>query len=131
MITPDLIFSDWIFAWYILYAFKIVHFSPKFALIIGLIENLIMLILVAVYGRHTSTAFQFAGVIFLIKITPLYLLRTERIRRIDMLYTLILFISFNLWLYLNGQTFISNAQAIHDSLLYGKNETPFMALFNY
>lgn len=131
IITPDLIFSDWIFAWYLLYAFRIVKISPKFALIIGLIENLIMLSLVVVYGRHTVTAFQFAGVIFLIKIIPLYYLRNERIKTVDLIYTGLIFILFNFWLYLRGQTFFSNALTIHDSLLYGKNKTPFMSLFSF
>jgi hypothetical protein len=35
----DIIFSYWIFAWYLCYVFKWTHYSPKLALLFGLIEN--------------------------------------------------------------------------------------------
>jgi len=36
----DLVFSYWVYFWYILYAFKITNYSPKFPLILGLIDNI-------------------------------------------------------------------------------------------
>jgi hypothetical protein len=47
-LRADLVFSYWIYLWYILYAFKITNFSPKFPLILGLIDNIIMLLLMLV-----------------------------------------------------------------------------------
>ena len=39
-----------------------------------------------------------------------------------------LFITFILWLYINKQSLIGNIKIVHDSLIYGQNKTPFMAL---
>ena len=40
----DLLFSYWIFIWYLLYIFEIIDASPKLALIVGLIENAMLLL---------------------------------------------------------------------------------------
>ena len=48
----DLIFSYWIFVWYLLYEFKIINNSPKLALIIGLITNTILLLLMIYYVNN-------------------------------------------------------------------------------
>lgn len=130
VLRPDLIFSDWIYIWFVLYYFSFIKWSPKFALIIGLIENVVMLLLVILYGTKKKTALHFFIVIFMIKIIPLYYLKDENIKWKDVKCTLYIFILFNIWLYMNGQTFISNGKKIHDSLIYGKGETPFMSFFN-
>ena len=39
MIRPDLIFSYWIYLWYILYIFKVLKYNPKLAIIFGMIKN--------------------------------------------------------------------------------------------
>jgi len=48
----------------------------------------------------------------------------------DIYFTAILFGIFIVWLHLNKQSLIGNIKVIHDSLLYGQNKTPFMALLN-
>ena len=48
----DYFFSYWIFAWYILYVFSIVKYNPKFALTIGLIENIIKLFFMLYHKNH-------------------------------------------------------------------------------
>ena len=40
----DLVYSYWIFAWYLLYIFKIIPYNPKLVLIIGVVENFLGLI---------------------------------------------------------------------------------------
>ena len=37
----DLVFSYWIYVWYLLYIFKLIKYSPKLPLILGLIDNVI------------------------------------------------------------------------------------------
>ena len=38
----DLVFSYWVYFWYVLYALKITNYSPKFPIILGLIDNIII-----------------------------------------------------------------------------------------
>jgi hypothetical protein len=129
-LRADLVFSYWIYLWYILYAFKITTFSPKFPLILGLIDNIIMLLLMLVYGTSRETIFYFIIINTIIKVVPLYYLRNEPIKWRDIYFTVFLFILFVGWLNLNKQSLIGNLKVIHDSLLYGQDKTPFMALLN-
>ena len=127
-LRADLVFSYWIYFWYILYAFKITNYSPKFPLILGLIDIFIMLILMLTFGTSSRTIFYFIIINTLIKVVPLYYLRNELIKMRDIYFTVILFFIFIFWLHMNKQSLIGNLKLIHDSLLYGKDETPFMSL---
>jgi hypothetical protein len=129
-LRADLVFSYWIYFWYLLYAFKVTNYSPKFPLILGLIDNLIMLVLMLMYGTSRITIFYFIIINTLIKILPLYYLRNEPVKLRDIYFTIILFGIFVLWLHLNKQSLFGNMKVIHDSLLYGEDKTPFMALLN-
>jgi hypothetical protein len=129
-LRADLVFSYWIYLWYILYIFKIISYSPKFALILGLIDNIIMLFLMFMFGTSKKTIFYFIIINTLIKIIPLYTLIHEKIKMIDILFTFFLSLLFVIWIHMNSQTLIGNMKLVHDSLLYGKNETPFLSLMN-
>jgi hypothetical protein len=124
----DLVFSYWIYVWYLLYALKIITYSPKFFLILGLIDNFFMLIMMLLYGTSKKTIFYFIIINTIIKVVPLYYLRDEKIRMKDIYFSLVLFIIFVIWLHMNEQSLIGNIKLVHDSLLYGKDNTPFMNL---
>ena len=127
----DLVFSYWIYIWYIIYAFNIIKmYNPKFALILGLLHNLTMFILMILYGTSRRTIFYFIIINTLIKIIPLYYLRNAPIKMRDIYFTFGLFLLFIIWLHMNKQNLIGNTKVIHDSLLYGKDNTPFMSLLN-
>jgi hypothetical protein len=129
-LRADLVFSYWIYFWYILYAFKITTYSPKLPLILGLIDNIIMLFLMLVYGTSRRTIFYFIIINTIIKVVPLYYLKNEYIRLKDIYFTIFLFIIFIFWLHLNKQSLFGNIKLVHDSLLFGQDKTPFMALIN-
>ena len=124
----DLVFSYWIYTWFVLYEFQIIKYSPKFPLILGIIHNLIMLTFMLLYGTSIRTIFYFIVINTLIKVIPLYYLRNEAIKLNDIYFTCGLFLLFVFWLHLNEQSLVGNIKLIHDSLLYGKDQTPFMAL---
>ena len=126
----DLVFSYWIYSWFILYELQIIEYSPKFPLILGIIHNLIMLIFMLLYGTSRRTIFYFIVINTLIKVIPLYYLRNEAIKLNGIYFTGGLFLLFVFWLHLNEQSLVGNIKLIHDSLLYGKEQTPFMALLN-
>ena len=127
-LRADLVFSYWIYAWYILYAFKITSYSPKFALILGLIDNIVMLSLMFLYGTSRRTIFYFIVINSLIKAVPLYYLKDVPIQTRDIYCTAVLFMIFVIWLHMNAQSLVGNMKLIHDSLIYGKDQTPFMHL---
>lgn len=129
-LRADLVFSYWIYAWFILYACKYLKYSPKFALILGLLDNVVMLLFMMLFGTSVRTIFYFVLINTIIKALPLYYLRQERITGKDIYFTCGLFILFIGWLHINEQSLIGNIKIIHDSLLYGKNETPFMSLLS-
>jgi hypothetical protein len=129
-LRSDLVFSYWIYVWYILYEFKIISYSPKLPLILGLIDNLVMLVLMLMYGTSKRTIFYFIIINTLIKVVPLYYLRSESIKMKDIMFTIFLFFIFIIWLHLNRQSLFGNVKLIHDSLLFGQDKTPFMAFIN-
>jgi hypothetical protein len=115
---PDLFFSFWIFAWYIFYIFSTnIHYSPKPALILGIIHNLLLFGLMIYFGSSKKTIFYFILINTLIKIIPLYTLRNESITRKDVYFTGLFFFLFILWIHMNSQTFAGKLKLFHDSLL--------------
>lgn len=126
----DLVFSYWIFVWFLLYEAHLISFSPKFPILLGIVDNVIMLAFMLLYGTSGRTIFYFIFINTLIKLIPFYMLRNESIRFKDIGFTIFLFLIFILWLHINKQSLFGNIKLIHDSLLYGKNETPFMALLD-
>ncbi len=95
-----LIFSYWIFAWYLLYEFKYIKYSPKLALIIGLISNTILLFLMIFYNNNIINILLFCIVQLFIKIIPLWRLRNNKMYDIKSLC--ILFIIYMIWLFINN-----------------------------
>ena len=129
MIRVDLVFSYWISLWYLLYILQIVDYSPKFAIGLGIIENFIMLCFMLYFGTKITSIIMFIIINTVIKIIPYYTLKRENIKIKDILFTLFLFIIFIFWLHINKQSLTGNLKLIYDSLIYSKNKTPLMNLF--
>jgi hypothetical protein len=127
-LRADLVFSYWIFIWFVLYEFKLINYSPKFPIILGIIENIIMFILMLLFGTSVRTIIYFILINICIKAVPFYYLRNETIKLKDVYFTVVLFLLFIIWLHINEQSIVSNLKIIYDSLLYGKDQTPFMSL---
>jgi hypothetical protein len=126
----DLVFSYWIYVWFLLYFFDFTTYSPKFVLILGLIDNIILLSLMMYVGTRVKTILLFIIINTFIKAIPLFYLRNEVIKRKDIYVTIVLFCVFVIWLHMNSQSLVGNSKLIHDSLLYNKFQTPFMDLVN-
>lgn len=99
----DLIFSYWIFAWYILYEFKCTNYSPKLALIFGLISIIFDLLLMIIYNNNIINILLFCFIQLFIKIIPLWRLRNNKIY--DLKSLSIIFIIYMVWLYINDTNF--------------------------
>jgi hypothetical protein len=113
----DLIFSYWIFAWFIFFLLLGSKYiiSPFTALLISIIENSFMFLIMILYKVKSSELLFFLIINFLIKILPiLYLFyKREYPSTIFDIYKqtiwfVFLFVIYYLWLRINGHTILSN-----------------------
>jgi hypothetical protein len=127
----DLIFSYWIFAWYLLYITKITRYSPKFIIILGIIENMILLFFMIQNGSTIETIIKFIVINTFIKILPYYSIRNDKIIKKDIVASIVLFIIYIVWLYINKETLLQKYNKIYNSLIQNKNDTPGMIMMNF
>lgn len=104
----DFIFSYWIFAWYLCYVFKWTHYSPKLALLFGLIENGFLLCMM-IYNNTPLLYFLLINMI--IKEIP-YMTIQRRIEWDDLYPTVGLFFVYLIWLKVNGQSYTKMVEGI-------------------
>jgi hypothetical protein len=129
MIRPDLIFSYWIFIWWILYCFNIVPFNPKFLIILGLLHNLFLLGIKIKYQSKFIPFFLIS--VTLLKIIPLAIIAHTNISNQDIIASVILFIIYIIYILLIKNNplhfFKENLQDIIDD----KDNTPMVASLKY
>lgn len=132
MIRPDLIFSYWIYLWYILYIFKVVKYNPKFAIICGMIENLIILLLMRIYNTKKILIVLFIIMFFILKLIPLYTIWNDNIKlNDDIKNTSLLFIIYLVWIHLNQLNITDALTNSKNLILYNKNTMPGMTILQY
>ena len=129
LMRGDLIFSNWIIVWFLFYYIGVIPYSPKFALILGLFENIILLTMMIINRVRFLSLVQFSCVIFIMKVFPLLVLRNLSYDVDDIIFTLILFNIYLVWLRMNGQDFYDNIMDAIHSLVGDKADTPIMSLF--
>lgn len=96
---PDLIFSYWIFAWFILYKlFRLPINSPKLVLILGVIYNSYLLWKMYINNMDDYYLFSFFMTIVILKLIPLYFLHNESIRKKHIYTSLFVFGLFLLYI---------------------------------
>ena len=104
----DLIFSFWIFFWFLLYFFNYVSYSPKCAIIISIIHNVLLVCLMIRAKVNIIYILVFMLVILIFKALPLYIVRHDAIVTKDVILTLFIFNIYLAWLIVNGNNFYSN-----------------------
>jgi len=125
-----LIFSYWIFLWYLLYILKLVEYNPKFAILCGLVENLFILILMFYYGTKQNLVLLFLIMMFILKIIPLYSVFYEKIYFKDIVFTFVLFGIYLIWIVLNKKSISDFTKQTFDLVLHNKNTFPGMIFLN-
>ena len=106
----DFIFSYWILVWYIGYMFKWIRYNPKVALLLGLIENGILVLLMIFY--RTPILPYFLAVNMVIKVIP-FLSIQKKMQWGDLYDTFGLFVVYLVWLKLNGQSYTTMVKEMH------------------
>jgi len=98
MIKYDELFSLWIFVWFLLYYFKLIHYSPKFWLIIITIYAALSIVYM-IYIQLKSMYIAIVALLMLTsKIIPLYIIFNDVIKINDILFGLGLGLLYLLWL---------------------------------
>lgn len=127
----DFIFSYWILIWFIAYFVKFTTFSPKFVFLIGMLENIGVMLFLIHKNTSLKSVFYFFLVVLITKLLPLYFMRNETIKRGDVIFAFALFALYNAWLFINNRNFINiNMEAI-DSMAHDRHDMPMLKLFNY
>lgn len=127
MLRADYIFSYWIFAWFLLYYFKIIkNYNPFFAIILGLIFNTLQLLGYLYYKNYKKSLLFIIANIFL-KIIPFYLIKNKTINQKDISFTIFLFILFIIYSRYNNKNQI---KSFLKSLKSKKIDSPFSYLLN-
>jgi hypothetical protein len=107
IVRTDLIFSFWILVWLLLYFMHIVTIAPKFLVLVGVVENIVLVGMLMMSKSSFYYIFRFFFINFWIKIFPLYFLWNIKITRKELYYSFIVFILYLIWLYINNETLYS------------------------
>lgn len=121
ILRSDFVFSYWIFAWFILYLLKIVPYSPKFVIILGIIENFFLLISMIFYKSSFYKISKFIIINVFIKIIPLLVVWNDKIIKRDIYATIILFLIYLLWLLFNRKKIYNVYKELLDPYLFKDN----------
>jgi hypothetical protein len=124
----DFVFSYWIFAWYMFYALGITTYSPKAFLILSVSINILILLSMIYYKNSLIYILLFVVANFIIKIIPIILIHHITIKTQDYYAGAGLFIIYNIWLHINGTSFIEIMKNQYDAIVKNKVGTPFMTL---
>ena len=125
MITPDFIFSDWIFAWFIIYYIfqrKLGDdYNPYYALCAGLTLSLILMFLTI---KDPLFLFYYFIMLLSIKIIPIYLSRKTRYSHAKLMVFLTVFIMYNIYLTIRQTNILRVYKDIFTSLKERNTDTP-------
>ena len=95
--TPDVVFSYWIFVWYLLYILHLIPYSPKLWLLIAILIMILEIIYIFIKGDKILLI-AFIAPFILFKLMPFYTILNEPYQLKDFIFGLALFILYLLWL---------------------------------
>jgi len=123
----DFVFSYWIFAWYMLFAAGITTYSPKVFLIISVSVNVLIFLLMLYYKNSLIYILLFVAANFIIKVIPILLIHHITIKPRDYYAGAGLFVIYNIWLLVNGTSFVEIIKNQYDAVIKNDARTPFMS----
>lgn len=96
-------FSYWIFIWFLLYYFRIVHSNPKWWLVLAFIQNIIVIFLLIRYKYSLKFILIFGLIAVLVKVIPFMLIKDTKVHNTDFVWYFIIFGMYCLGMYLNNK----------------------------
>jgi hypothetical protein len=130
MLRFDLMFSYWLFIWYILYEIEITEYNPKSWLIFAVIINFYNIFFM-IYFKRLYKLLLFVIAVSIFKGIPIWMLRNTIIYIKDIIAGFILFIIYYVWLLYNNKTIYTLFKQFYKSIKYNNlKNTPTMYLLN-
>jgi hypothetical protein len=126
MIRPDYIFSYWIVVWYLFYKTDLLSYNPKFALYVGLFENVFVLFSMIYHKVILRNILFFVAIILIFKVIPLWTIWNTELKPIDIQATFALFILYLAWLLWNKK--LDTLHKGYTEMLKTHNQMPGMTL---
>lgn len=125
-----LIFTYWVLIWFVVYYFTPYdRYNPKFALILGLCVNTIILIRLLMNGVDPTYVSGFVFVIVATKLVPLYLIREKCFDKGDVNLTVALIIAYLTFFYVSERNNLDQRRREFEKFLVGRGDTPIMRFF--
>jgi hypothetical protein len=138
-ITWDLLFSYWLFYWFLIY-YIFVHIesnsvvynlikiiaNPIIGLVIASTENIFTLMVLIYKNNSFMSTIKYLFAIVLFKLIPIYLLKQYSVNLFySFISFLILFVIYLIYIKRNNQNIVYIYQNTLESILANKNDTPF------
>lgn len=127
-IRPDLIFTYWIYLWFIVYLFipkpSLVP-NPSFALLVGILENIFTIGYLVYIGSAHTVWFALSAIVT--KGVPFYLVfdRNQIFSKTPIVDTVVLFLAYTAYLFAVGTNPVEVYTQILDSFKKNLIKTPF------
>jgi hypothetical protein len=93
----DLLFSYWLFLWFVGYYFHIISYNPKLMFILAMIYISIIIVLMIYKNLTGIKIFIFFILAIIFKLIPFYLIRNDSIKIRDIFFGFLLFFVYFLW----------------------------------
>jgi hypothetical protein len=130
MITPDILFSYWVFAWFVVYiAAPGCVPSPYYALAFSLATNVAALVYYTAILRDPHFTILYATMLTLFKALPLYWV-SDKPKAGAAEATILVAVAYVIYLAARGTSPVQVYKAVNASLRRGTDDTPFMRLMH-
>jgi hypothetical protein len=103
--NSDLLFSNWIFIWFLLYLSNIIPYSPKLIILIGFVIIIGILYYLYINKASKYNLFKFALLNLFMKAIPLIILYNVIITWDDLYFSICIFTIYLIWLDINDTNF--------------------------
>jgi hypothetical protein len=108
MLRLDLIMTNWIFVWFVLYMFGIITYNPSIYIVIGGYFAIFGIYIIWCHGSSQYKLQHFTLINILMKCIPIIILWSQNDLRVevkDIYFGIFLFIMYLIYLHLNGTNF--------------------------
>jgi len=132
LLRSDFVFSYWILAWFILYVSGIVNIPPLFVTILGIIENIAIMIYLIIMKAPSYNIIKFTIINAIIKGLPLWYMinKGTPITKNSIIATTGIFALYYTWLLLNRQHVYNIYKMVGDGYITGK-QTEKKTMFSF
>ncbi len=128
--NSDLLFSNWIFIWFILYLSNIIPYSPKLIILVGFIIILGILYYLYVNKASKYNLLKFALLNLFMKAIPLIILYNVENTWDEFYFSIGIYIIYLIWLDINDTDFFTIYKKLINNYINGSTNTTISNLYD-